>query len=207
MMDIWAFLALPFVLRLTRVSAFIAAAPILGSPAVPAVVKVGLAMLLAVFFNIVFPINLGLDIPPLMAGLMVVGEVIVGLALALVARLVYMAVQQGGMILAQQMGLSDAEAIDPVSGEQNESIASFLETVFAILFLAGGGFQLLISVLARSQSAFPTGGMPDVPMLTRAIVTSGSAMLLLGLKLAAPAWRPSWSWPSCWPSSPASCRT
>jgi len=53
------------------------------------------------------------------------------------------AVQQAGIILSQQMGMTDAEVIDPTANQENESMATFMEMTFAMLFLACGGHHLL----------------------------------------------------------------
>lgn len=187
-MEIWSYLVLPFVLILGRVGAFMLSAPVFSSSSVPAVVKVGLLLMLTISFALFVPG--GLVTPPtdwMRASVLVLQEVTIGLALGLAARLLYTTVQQAGVVLSQQMGLTDAEMIDPISGEESESLSSFMETTFALLFLAGGGHLLLLSALAGSYKAFPIAATPDIGTLASAIVTAGATMMTLALKLAAPA--------------------
>lgn len=187
-------LILPFAVHLARVSGFMVAAPVLSAPSVPTVIRVGLALLLAVFFTaaplLSMPPVAPVSLPPVLSlagALVLVREITVGLAAGLVVRLIYSAVQQAGLILAQQMGMSDADVIDPVGGEANETIAQFLDTTFVILFLAAGGMQLMVQVLTKTYTLMPVGDALDFGRLANSLVASGSAMMLFALKIAAPA--------------------
>lgn len=177
----------PLILLTARIGAFLAVAPVLGSHTAPTVAKGGLAIWIAVFFAFLVP-------PPLHIGsmhwmqavLLVVQESIIGLAIGLAARMIFLAIQQGGAMIAQQMGLSDAGVIDPMSGEENESLGSLLEATLTLAFLAVGGLHVLVGLLARSYQALPMGSGPDATGLARGLVAAGTAMLMFGLKLAAP---------------------
>lgn len=186
-MDLTWSLVWPAMMILGRVSAFLAAAPIFSSGHIPNIVKVGLAVILTGFMATIVPLTpwpVGAHWG--VAALALVQEILCGLAMGLAGRFVYLAVQQSGVILAQQMGLTDAEVIDPASGEENESMVNFLEITFAALFLLAGGHQLLLMVLAKSYQVFPIGQTPSIAALCQAVVAAGSTMLVLALKLAAP---------------------
>jgi flagellar biosynthetic protein FliR len=113
-------------------------------------------------------------------------ESLVGLALGLAARLIYLAVGQGGIIAAQQMGFTDAEVFDPTNEVESQPIAMLFEIIFLLLFLSAGGHRLLLGVLNSSLYSFPVASLPDLASLAEGIVQAGSAMLLFALKLAAP---------------------
>ena len=186
--QVWTYMVLPYVLVLARVSGFMIIAPIFSLSIVPAVVRISLALLLAVSFAGLVPG--GNTMPPQnwVAAIVILGkEITIGFSIGLAGRLVYQAVQQAGVMLAQQMGLTDAEVIDPVGGEESESIATLLEMTFAVLFLVAGGHQLLLSSLMGSYKVFHVAGNLDVGMMANAIVSAGSTMMLLAMKLAAPA--------------------
>ena len=178
---------LPFVLLLARVGAFMGVAPIFGSSAVPGAVKSALVVWVALFFAFMMPpaVNAGM-VHWMRAVMLVVQEVIIGLALGLAARFIFMAVQQGGSLIAQAMGMADAGVIDPVSGEESETIATFMEMTITLAFLAIGGHHVLLILLARSYQVFPMASLPDVTALAQGLVSAGSAMLVMGLKLSAP---------------------
>jgi len=183
---VWT-IVLPFVLILARVTAFMSAGPITGSASVPNIVKVGIALWLSMFFAIVsWPALPAGSIHWLAGSILVVQEVVVGLALGLAARFVFLAIQQGGTMIAQQMGLSDAGIIDPTTGEETDAVSTFMEMALSVVFLAAGGLQLLVGMLARTYKAFPVAALPDTGNLARGLVLAGSAMLVIALKLAAP---------------------
>lgn len=186
-MEPWFAILLPFLLPLARISGMFAVMPIFGSPTVPRYVRAGLILMLTAFFAFARPVG----IPPgslhwLAASVLLVREIVVGLAIGFAARLIYLAVQQGGVIAAQQMGFMDAGAIDPVSGIESQPIATLLETAFALLFLAAGGHRLLLAIAYESFRLFPVSEAPDIGALTAGVVRAGSAMLTFALKLAAP---------------------
>jgi flagellar biosynthetic protein FliR len=183
----WIGLFLPFALLLGRIGAFFAVLPIFGWRALPMRVRAGIALLVTVFFAIVAPGA----VPPghahwLAATVLLVREILCGLALGLAASFVFLAVQQGGRIAAIQMGFAEAGIIDPGSREQERPIAMFLEMTFALFFLAAGGHRLLLTILARSYQAFPVGAVPAPGELAEGLIRAGSTMLVFGLKLAAP---------------------
>ena len=186
-MGIWLAILLPFVLLTARIGGIVMVAPIFGWRAVPVVVRVGLILLLTVFFGTIIPPAVsGLGMNWMRAVVLVMQEVIVGLGIGLMMRLVYSAVQQGGMIAAQQMGFSDAGVLDPISGSQSRPIATFFEMIFALLFLSANGHHIILRIIAGSFKSFPVAGTPNIPWLAEGVVVAGSTMLLFALKLAAP---------------------
>jgi len=186
-MGIWLAILLPFVMLGARVAGFILVSPIFGWRAVPVVVRSGLVLLLTVFFAANIPNAVNPATTNWLYAIVLIGqEAVIGLALGLMARLVYSAVQQGGMIAAQQMGFSDAGVLDPISGSQSRPIATFFEMIFALLFLAAGGHHILLRIISSSFSSFPVAAAPDISVLAEGIVVAGSTMLLFALKLAAP---------------------
>jgi flagellar biosynthesis protein FliR len=180
-------LILPFALVLARVSAFVAVLPIFSWQTVPMIVRAGLALLLSAFFICALPtIAVPAGLNWVWAVLLVVGEMLTGLALGLAANLVFMAVQQGGRIAGMQMGLSDAGVIDPVNGEETEALSLFMETTFVLFFLAAGGHHLLLMLLGGSYDVFPAGQMPNLAAMADGIVRAGSQMMVFALQLAGP---------------------
>lgn len=187
-MEGWVPLLLPFALILARTSAFVGVVPIFGAQTVPVQVRAGLAVVMAVFLAIIQP-------PPALTGgeghwlsaaLMLIEEVLCGLALGLAARLIFSAVQQGGLIIGREMGFTMAFIVDPSTGDESDPLGMFLETVFLLLFLAAGGHHLLLRLMAGSYRVLPAGQSPDLGLLASGVLAAGSAMLTFALKLAGP---------------------
>jgi flagellar biosynthetic protein FliR len=120
------------------------------------------------------------------AALLIVNEGTYGLALGLVAAILFAAVKFGARIVEQEMGLTMAEILDPLTGEEAQPLGSLLEMMFIIMLLSANGHHLFLLTLSKSYEAFPAGSIPSIPVLTAGIVSAGSTMLMAGLKLAGP---------------------
>ncbi len=178
---------LGFVMVVTRISAFFLVIPVFGWKTIPVRIKVGLIVLIAIFFSFITP----LDIQPknvsvLEAILLLANEAAYGFALGLIAALVFSTVRLAGRIIERQMGLAMAEVLDPLTGERTQPLGSLLEMIFILLFLSANGHHLLLLIVSKSYEAFPAGRIPTIPLLTTGVVKAGSAMFIAGLKLAAP---------------------
>jgi flagellar biosynthetic protein FliR len=176
-----------FVMVMMRISAFFMVVPIFGWKSVPIRIKISLIVLLAIFFSMIIP-------PPIKAQqasvleavLLIINEGTYGLALGLVAALLFAAVKFGGRIVERQMGLAMAQILDPLTGERTQPLGSLLEMMFVLLFLSANGHHLFLLTLSKSYEAFPAGSTPTIPILAGGVIRAGSAMLMAGLKLAAP---------------------
>lgn len=187
-MDDWIAILLPIALILARVSGFFVIAPIFGQTMIPARIRVALVLLVTIFLAMTLPVTIAPQgVHWVRAAVLIVGEIVIGAAIALAARLVCMAVQQGAQIIGRQMGMMMANVVDPTTGQRQQPIAILFDMSFMTLFVIAGGHRLLLAMLARSYDAFPAGGGVDIAALTNGVIEAGSEMLLLSLKLAAPA--------------------
>lgn len=176
-----------FFMVLMRISAFFLVIPIFGWPSIPARIKVSLTLLLAVFFSMATPVPPAAtqaSVPETI--LLLVNEATYGLALGLIAAVLFAAVRFGGHIIEQEMGLTMAEILDPLTGEEAQPLGNLLEMMFIIMFLSANGHHLFLATLSRSYEAWPAGTIPTIPVLTAGMVRAGSTLFVAGLKLAAP---------------------
>ena len=63
---------------------------------------------------------------------------------------------------------------------------SIFEMIFIIIFLSANGHHIFLLIISRSYEVFPAGSIPTIAVLSNGVIKAGSAMLLAGLKLAAP---------------------
>jgi flagellar biosynthetic protein FliR len=185
--DLMLAIVLGFTLVLTRISAFFVSLPIFGWPAIPMPIKGLIAFILSLFFYFCKPMAVdpaGLSTPGAMV--LLGGEAIYGMALGLIAAMLFAVVQLSGRIAEQQMGMTMSEIVDPLRGEETGELSSLLEMVFILLFLSANGHHLLLLIISKSYDAFPTGTVPTLNLLVEGVVSASSAMLIAGLRLAAP---------------------
>jgi flagellar biosynthesis protein FliR len=178
---------LGFVMVMTRISAFFLIAPIFGTPTIPTTIKVAATILLSIFFSLINPpIAAAHQASAIQAMLLLGGEATYGLALGIIASILFATVKLAGRIVEGQMGLTMAEVLDPLSDEQGLPVATLLELVFTIAFLAANGHHLLLKILQKSFELFPAGTMPSITTLTGNISEATTMLLVAALQLSAP---------------------
>ncbi|MFC1635125.1 flagellar biosynthetic protein FliR [Planctomycetota bacterium] len=172
---------------LMRISAFFMVIPVFSWKSIPIRIKVSLTVLLTIFFSMItLPKARVQQASVLEAVLMLINEGTYGLALGLIASLLFGAVKFGGRIVERQMGLAMASILDPLTGDRTQPLGSLLEMMFVLLFLSANGHHLFLLTLSKSYEAFPAGSIPSISILAGGIIRAGSTMLIAGLKLAAP---------------------
>lgn len=178
---------LGFVMVLTRTSAFFLVLPVFGWKSIPVRIKVAMTILISIFFSMITQLPFAAkQVSVLEAILLMAYEAAYGLALGLIAVVVFSSVKFSGRVIERQMGLAMAEILDPLTGERAQPLGSLLEMIFIILFLSANGHHLLLLIISRSYETFPVGSIPTMADLAGGIVKAGSVMLLAGLRMAAP---------------------
>ena len=175
-----------FVMILTRLSAFFLVVPIFGSKGIPNTIKVTILVVLAAFFSITIPLPGGHTARVLEVLLLLSNEAVYGLALGLITAIVFGTVRAACEIVEQQMGLSMAQVLDPLSGEMAQPLGMLMEMIFIVLFLNVNGHHLFLRTVAKSYEAFPAGTLPSLGGLTQGVLQAGSVLLTEGLQMAAP---------------------
>jgi len=178
---------LGFAMVLTRISAFFLVVPVFGWETIPMTIKVAAAVLLSIFFSLTSPLAVSAEqASAVQAMLLLGGEATYGLALGAIASVLFTSVKLSGRIVEDQMGLTMAEIIDPLTQEQSQPLATLLEMIFVVAFLAANGHHLLIKVIHHSYELFPPGKIPTMAALAGNMLEATSMILIVGLRLAAP---------------------
>lgn len=180
-----------FILPFFRILALMSSAPLLSTRSVPVRFRIALSMLLAL---VAAP---WVNSPPVAwlgspAGLLlVVQQVLIGLAIGFSARLVFAAFETAGEIVGLQMGLSYAGFFDPSSGSAN-AVGRTFSTLALLSFVTMNGPLLLVGAILHSFSTFPiqldtaAGPMSAFPWQLREIVGMGSNIFAAAIALALP---------------------
>jgi flagellar biosynthetic protein FliR len=125
-----------------------------------------------------------LDSP--LAFMLVLQQMVIGLALGFSVRVVFAAVEFAGEVIGLQMGLNFAGFFDPVSAATGTATSRFFGTTIAWLFIVSGGHLLVIAALVQSFDAFPVGPEPFAFLKTVQPQRWGSEIFALGLWIALP---------------------
>jgi flagellar biosynthesis protein FliR len=111
-------------------------------------------------------------------------EIVMGIALGLIARLVFLAVDAAGQIVSNAMGLSLATVFNPEIGQSTE-IAQVYGIITMLLFLAMDAHHDLIYIFVRSYEWVPAGQIAIEKIVTEVISTSG-LIFVMAVKISAP---------------------
>lgn len=142
---------------LARILALIASSPLLGNRQVPARIKIGLGVLLAMLVAPTLE-SANLPDPASAQGLLVLAQQIVaGLMMGFSIRLIFSAFEMAGDIAGMQMGLGFANFFDPQNASYTPIIAQFLGILVALCFVAMDLHLYMLAALADSFQSLPIG--------------------------------------------------
>jgi len=172
-----------FLLVFFRVGGILIFAPFFNYRAIPAPLKIALALAVSI---IVFPVVLStctgvanfslrmrlseapdassnvllwhsLDI--FFIALSVLRELAIGMILGFASQMVFCGVKLAGEIISVQMGFSMANVFDPQSGQQNTIIAKLNNFTALLIFLSLNGHHWFLSATTQSFFSVPLSGI------------------------------------------------
>jgi flagellar biosynthetic protein FliR len=175
-----------FIWPLTRVLGMLSVAPLFGNVSVPARVKIGLGVTLAMIIAPTVPQMPALD-PMSAAGLLIlVQQLVIGLAIGFAMRIVFAGVEMAGEISSMTMGLGFATFFDPQSRGRSSAISQFLALLTMMIYLASNLHLVLLSTLAQSFDSLPISAAPLSADGLRQLIGWGGRIFSAGVQLSLP---------------------
>lgn len=173
-----------FGLLLVRPGMLVLSAPAFGGTFAPALLKVGLTVLigLAMIPLVVVPPAVG----SIGLGVVVFHEAIVGLALGFAIRLLVGGAEFAGQLAGFQIGFSYASLVDPQTGARNNVLGSAYGLMAVLVLFGVNGHHDVLRALALSYGAVPMGGMGLSAGLDVLVARQLAAVFLLALQIASP---------------------
>ena len=114
-------------------------------------------------------------------------QVLIGIALGLTVRVIFVVLELAGQAIGQLMGLLLASMVDPQNGNQVPIIGQFYLLLATLLFLAMDGHLLMIAGLAESFVWLPVGAGGIQPDKLWQLVHWSGVMLATAVLIALPA--------------------
>jgi flagellar biosynthetic protein FliR len=171
---------LPASMVIVRMTGLFIFTPMLSSGSVPYQFK---ALLALVFGISVYPFvpQAGAYVPGGSVELvelvpLLFSELLIGIAIGLIASIPLLAVQMGGYVMGYQVGLSLAESFNPELEANGSVTGDLLFYLAAFVFIASGGFDVIFATLVDSFHAVPIGAFrtADLPLaLLLSVISSG----------------------------------
>ena len=180
-------LAATFMLVFARVGAMVMLLPGLGESNIPVRIKLAIALVLTLVIlplhRQAYQIDMQSMVPLVV---MMIHELIVGIVLGATARVTLSALQVGGSVIAQQMGLGFVTSVDPTQGQQGLLVGNFLTMLGITLLFATDSHYLVIAALNDSYAIFSPGEMIPSGDVAALATRAFSAAFRIGMQLSAP---------------------
>ena len=171
---------------LTRILGLITAAPLFGNSSFPVSAKVALGVMLALIMAPLIPAVPAADPMSLAGFLILLQEMLIGLAMGFAMRIVFAAIEMAGEISSLTMGLGFASFFDPLTKGRSSAISQFLALIATMAFLAVNAHLVLLSALAESFITMPISATPMSTGAPYELVRWGGHIFHAGLQLSLP---------------------
>lgn len=178
-----------FVIILTRLSGLMASVPLISKYPIPVQLKVWFIALIAF---IIFPMvsaQIHLAIPTNIPELSVIliREFAIGYIIGFVADIVFIGVEISAELLSMQMGLTAAQALNPMTGDTSPILSQAYTILASMIFIGMNGFHWIFSALYKSFQILAPGYSFTVSgNLANNIIMLSSQIFTVGLGIALP---------------------
>ena len=167
-----------------RIGGLMIYAPVFGSSVIPVRIRIFLAVIIGVatypllsaqhFANVDLQTNLWMIVP------MVGVELLIGLIIGFLASVPLLAMETGGLIMGQQMGLGFARFYNPAIDDEADILGQILFFMALAMFIMIGGLEWMVSAVLQSFEYIRLGAFrPDTNLLEVA-----GGLVLSSLELA-----------------------
>lgn len=178
-----------FVIVLTRLSGMISTAPLISAYPIPVQVKV---WFMATVTFIMFPIVLaktGFHVPTNMPELIIIllKEFLIGYITGFIANVVFMAVEIAANLVSMQIGLTAAQAMNPLTGDTSPVLSQAYTLLASMVFIGINGFHWMFSAIYKTFQLVPPGYSVTVSgHFVNSVIFFTSEMFTIGIGIALP---------------------
>ncbi len=169
-----------------RASAFLLVLPIFSAPNIPRRIRIALAAFLAFLVAPGLPVTVvpttGL---PGWIGLLAV-EVLAGLAIGFVTRMVFYVCDLAGRLIANEMGLNMASAFNPMSGESTQAPGLILFYFSVTVLMSLDLHHWVLVGFQNTYAVLPVGTAWIGEALFNDVVAHTGRVFVIGVLMAAP---------------------
>ncbi|MFH2036182.1 MAG: flagellar biosynthetic protein FliR [Candidatus Zixiibacteriota bacterium] len=176
-----------FLLVSFRAAGLFIAAPIIGNNSVPQMVKVGLAIILAMIMVPVAGKSTILVVESVwVLAMLAFKEALVGFIIGLFFSLLFIGIRMAGNIIGFQIGLMIANIMDPETNSNVSLAGEFWFIVATLIFLVIDGHHAIISAFRDSYHLVPVGYFNFTGGAGEMLIHYSAYTFVIAIKLAAP---------------------
>jgi len=179
--------ATAFLIIFARVGAVLMLLPVFSEDSIPPRVRLMMAFGMAAgLWGLLSPFTLPVAQNDASLPGVIICELLVGLGLGAIVRIMFLAAAMAGSIISLQIGLSSAIVFDPAQGGQAPLLSRFVSVGAAVVCMALAVHHLWIASIVQSYQQFPVGALPPAPDFAALALSVTTRSMALGLSLAAP---------------------
>ncbi len=174
-------------LVILRATGLFLIAPVFGHADIPRTVRLGLLILISMllFSNLSQP-----DIPVITSNWQLAGfaakELLVGLTIGLLFRVLFYGVYTAGSIMGYQMGFAMVTVFDQNLSNQVSILGQMWYVLAFLIFLSISGHHLIISAFAQSYEVIPPGFVDPQASVGEMMIKYTAYLFVIALKIVAP---------------------
>ncbi len=176
-----------FLLILLRASGVFIFAPIFSHRTIPPLIKVGAVILLSVVLTPTLDYS---QLPQMESMWQLVGlaakEILVGIIIGLLYRLIFMGAKTAGAILGYQIGFAIVSMPDIEEGGQISIMGKLWDLLAILIFLSINGHHLVLAAFADSYECIAPGMVGLASSVGEMIITYTAYVFVIALKMVAP---------------------
>jgi type III secretion protein T len=176
-------------LSATRVAVALLLVPLFTAELVPALVRNAMFVAIALLSLAMQPSAAALALSGFQWVSMFAKEAFIGGAIGFLYAGVMWAFEAAGQVIDSKVGTTQAQVMDPMSGQQTSLNGALFGRLASWVFMAGGGFMLMVGTLLESYTRWPVRS--PLPPLAKGgaqlFETEFGRIMLLTLLVAAPA--------------------
>jgi flagellar biosynthesis protein FliR len=186
-MTFWGLDVFAIGLVFARVGTMIMLLPGFGEASIPARARLAFAIALSILIAPLVGDRMPMEPPriSLAAGILI-SEIVVGLLIGGVARILMSALSTAGQIVGMETGLSFAQTADPSAGQAGEVVSVFMGLFGVTMIFATGLHHTFIAAIIGSYDSFAPAKFPDLGDSTQFAIKGVSDSFRLGVQMAAP---------------------
>jgi flagellar biosynthetic protein FliR len=140
-----------------RITGLLMVMPLIGTRMVPQRIRIFLALVVAVVITPVLPPMPKIDPLSLASMLIIMQQLLIGIAMGFVIELVTQVYVIAGQLIAMQTGLGIAVTVDPAQGASVVVISQWFLFMVSLVFLSLDGHLVMLEILADSFHTLPVG--------------------------------------------------
>lgn len=176
-----------FLMLLCRIGACIMVMPGIGDNYIPMRVKILLTASMAILLTPALASSMpAMPASPISLTLVILSEVLIGVFIGMIARLLVSAMNAAGTIIANQSSLAIASVFDANAGVQTAIVSNFFTITVICLFFILGLHHLVIGAVIASYGTFPVGTWPNIGDMSDVIIRTVADAFLLGVQFSMP---------------------